>query len=223
MKLSDIFNEEIENISNEQINKIIDKYIEYIKNLVKTTNKTNEKRHKNKLNENKHWTVATRKDKEAVEDFYLNQNEDKVDAVGICAYHVRYKKLVIIKQFRVPINDYIYEVPAGLVDKGDKDILESVKRELKEETGLDLLDVNNDYTIEKTYLSPGMTDESIALVFCTCDGELNKDGLEDDEDIEAILVSQEEARKILKSKEKMDVKAFLMLQNFVLLGEKMFV
>lgn len=51
MKLSDIFNEEIENISNEQINKTIDKYIEYIKNLVKTTNKTNEKRHKNKLNE----------------------------------------------------------------------------------------------------------------------------------------------------------------------------
>ena len=84
--------------------------------------------YKNKLNENKHWTVATRKDKEAVEDFYLNQNEDKVDAVGICAYHVRYKKLVIIKQFRVPINDYIYEVPAGLVDKGDKDILESVKK-----------------------------------------------------------------------------------------------
>ena len=37
--------------------------------------------YKNKLNENKHWTVATRKDKEAVEDFYLNQNEDKVDAV----------------------------------------------------------------------------------------------------------------------------------------------
>lgn len=38
-----------------------------------------------------------------------------------------YKKLVIIKQFRVPINDYIYEVPAGLVDKGDKDVFESVK------------------------------------------------------------------------------------------------
>ncbi|ETI89870.1 MAG: hypothetical protein Q607_CBUC00100G0001, partial [Clostridium butyricum DORA_1] len=109
------------------------------------------------------------------------------------------------------------------IDKEDRVVYTFAKRELKEETGLDLLDVNNDYTIEKTYLSPGMTDESIALVFCTCDGELNKDGLEDDEDIEAILVSKEEARKILKSKEKMDVKAFLMLQNFVLLGEKMFV
>ena len=36
------------------------------------------------------------------------------------------------------------------------------------------------------------------------------------------LISVEEARKILKSKEKMDVKAFLMLQNFALLGEKLF-
>lgn len=76
--------------------------------------------------------------------------------------------------------------------------------------------------MEKAYLSPGMTDESIALVFCTCDGELNKDNLEDDEDIEAMLISQDRANDILKSKEKMDVKAFLMLQNFALLGEKLF-
>ncbi len=179
--------------------------------------------YKNKLDQDKHWTVATRKDKKAVEDFYLNKKEDKVDAVAIAAYHIGYKKLVIIKQFRVPINDYLYELPAGLVDKDDKDVVESVKRELKEETGLDLLDLNKNYSIEKTYLSPGMTDESIAMIFCTCDGELNKDGLEDDEDIEAILVSQEEAKEILKSKDKMDVKAFFMLQNFALLGEKMFV
>ena len=131
-------------------------------------------------------------------------------------------KVVLIKQFRKPIEQVIWEIPAGKLEIGENP-KDCAIRELKEETGLDLLDVNNDYTIEKTYLSPGMTDESIALVFCTCDGELNKDGLEDDEDIEAILVSVEEARKILKSKEKMDVKAFLMLQNFVLLGEKMFV
>lgn len=176
----------------------------------------------NKLNQNKHWTVATRKNKEAVEDFYLNKAEDKVDAVAIVAYHVEYKKLVVIKQFRVPINDYLYELPAGLVDEDDTDIVESVKRELKEETGLNLVGVNANYSKDKTYLSPGMTDESVALVFCTCDGEISRDYLEDDEDIEAILISQEEAKDILKSNEKIDIKAFLMLQNFVLLGEKMF-
>lgn len=178
--------------------------------------------YKNKLNQDKHWSVATRKDKEALEEFYLKNKEDKVDAVCIVAYHVKYKKLVIIKQFRVPVNDYLYELPAGLVDKEDKDIIQAVKRELKEETGLNLLDINENYTMEKAYLSPGMTDESIALVFCTCDGELNKDNLEDDEDIEAMLISQDRANNILKSKEKMDVKAFLMLQNFALLGEKLF-
>lgn len=179
--------------------------------------------YKNKLNQDKHWTVATRKNREFLEDFYLNGKEDKVDAVGIVAYHVKYKKLVAIKQFRVPINDYIYELPAGLVDEDDKDIVEAVKRELKEETGLDLIGVNKEYTKDKAYLSPGMTDESIALVFCTCDGEINKEGLEDDEDIEAILISQEDAKAILKSNEKIDVKALLMLQNFALLGDKMFI
>lgn len=179
--------------------------------------------YKNKLNEDKHWTLATRKDKKALDNFYLKDKKDKVDAVGICAYHVDEKKLVIIKQFRVPINSYIYEVVAGLVDKDDKNIFEAVKRELKEETGLQLLDINKNHTIEKTYLSPGMTDESIALVYCTCKGSLSKDYLEDDEDIEAVLVSQDEAKQILNSKENMDVKTFLILQSFCLLGEKMFI
>ena len=68
-----------------------------------------------------------------------------------------------------------------------------------------------------------MTDESVALVFCTCDGEISRDYLEANEDIETILVSQQEAEAILESDEKIDIKAFLMLQNFVLLGDKMFV
>lgn len=176
----------------------------------------------NKLNQDKHWSVVTRKSKENIQDIYLNGKEDNVDAVAIIAYHVEYKKLVVIKQFRVPVNNYIYEVPAGLVDHGE-DILETVRRELKEETGLNLLEINKKYSKAKTYLSPGMTDESVALVFCTCDGEISRDYLEANEDIETILVSQQEAEAILESDEKIDIKAFLMLQNFVLLGDKMFV
>ncbi|MGN1033505.1 MAG: NUDIX hydrolase [Intestinibacter sp.] len=177
----------------------------------------------NKLNQNKHWTVATRKSKEAVQDIYLNGKEDDVDAVAIIAYHVEYKKLVVIKQFRVPVNGYVYELPAGLIDADDKDVVETAKRELKEETGLNLLDVNKNYSRDKTYLSPGMTDESVALVFCTCDGEISQEYLEANEDIKTILVSREEAKAILESNEKIDIKAFLMLQNFVLFGDKIFI
>jgi ADP-ribose pyrophosphatase len=67
-----------------------------------------------------------------------------------------------------------------------------------------------------------MTDESLALVYCTCEGEISDEHLEDDECIEAILVSQEEAKKLIRSKEKFDIKCFLLLQSFALLGEKLF-
>ena len=64
----------------------------------------------------------------------LENNEDKIDAVVICALHKAQNKLVLINQYRVPINKYIYELPAGLVDNNE-DIETSVRRELKEETG----------------------------------------------------------------------------------------
>ena len=46
----------------------------------------------------------------------------------------------------------------------------------------------------------------------------------DDEDIEAILVSQEEAKEILKNEETpLDIRVYLALQSFALMGEKMFI
>ena len=175
----------------------------------------------NKGGKEKTWTIATRKSKEALEEQFFQGKEDKMDAVVILAYHKEEKKLVAIKQFRVPLNNYVYELPAGLIDNND-DIISTVERELKEETGLKLEEVIENKIGNKLYLSPGMTDESAAFVYCICEGEVSNKYLEDDEDIEAMLISQDRANDILKSKEKMDVKAFLMLQNFALLGEKLF-
>ncbi len=177
--------------------------------------------YKNKNNDDKHWTVASRKSEEQLRDVYLNNKEDSVDAVVICALHKSEKKLVLIKQFRVPINNYIYELPAGLVDNNE-DIKDAVKRELKEETGLDIISINKGNSKDKLYLSPGMTDESVAFVYCLCDGKLSNDYLEDDEDIEAILVSKEEASNILNSNEIIDIKSYLILQMFANLGDKLF-
>ena len=176
----------------------------------------------NKKNEEKTWTVASRKNKETLENIYLKNENDKIDAVIICAYHKSSKKLVIIKEFRVPINKYIYELPAGLVDIDDKSFESAVIRELKEETGLDVIEINEELSCEQVYLSPGMTDESVAFVYCTCDGEISNNYLEDDEDIETFLVSQEEAKEMIKSDVAIDVRAYLILQTFAILGEKMF-
>lgn len=178
--------------------------------------------YKNKNGEKKHWIVSSRKNKEELEKIYLENKEDKIDAVVICALHKSENKLVFINQYRVPINKYIYELPAGLVDNNEN-IETSVRRELKEETGLDLISINKINSKDKLYLSPGMTDESVAFVYCLCDGELSDKYQEDDEDIKPLLISKKEAKNILEGKDSIDIKAYLILQMFEKLGENLFI
>ncbi|OOM80693.1 NUDIX hydrolase [Clostridium sp. BL-8] len=180
-----------------------------------------EAEYENKVGNTRTWTIASRKDKDTIQKNFFEKKEDNVDAVIIAAFHKEKKKLVIIKQFRIPINDYIYELTAGLIDPGE-DANSTISRELMEETGLKLVNIIKNKGKEKVYVSPGMTDESLAFVYCICEGEISDEHLEDDECIEAILVSQEEAKKLIQSNEKFDIKCFLLLQSFALIGEKLF-
>ena len=174
----------------------------------------------NKSGKSRNWSIASRKDLDTLKNIYFNGEEDRIDAVIIVATYADKTtptdedKLVVIKQFRVPLNDYVYEIPAGLIDCGE-DFETTVRRELKEETGLDLLEIDYNKTKPKAYISTGMTDESAALVYCTCLGETSKDYLEPDEDIEVILLSRQEAKNLISSDEKIDIKAFLAIQNFI--------
>ncbi|MEA4825017.1 MAG: NUDIX hydrolase [Clostridium sp.] len=169
----------------------------------------------NKNGDLRNWSIASRKDLETINNKFFNKIEDNIDAVIIVATHIDENKLVIIKQFRVPLNDYVYELPAGLIDSGE-DFETTVKRELKEETGLDLIEIDYDKTKKKAYISTGMTDESAALVYCSCSGEISKDYLEADEDIEVFLLSKEEAKRLIESDEKIDIKVLLVMQNYIL-------
>ena len=181
-----------------------------------------EAEYENKVGNMRTWTIASRKDNATLQKQFFENKEDTNDGVIIAAYHKEKKKLVIIKQFRIPLNDYVYELTAGLIDPGE-DAKSTMGRELMEETGLKIVDVIKNRGTEKVYVSAGMTDESLALVYCTCEGEISNEHLEEDECIEAMLVSQEEALDLIQSKEKFDIKCFLVLQSFALLGEKLFI
>lgn len=175
----------------------------------------------NRVGKENHWIVASRKNYETLKEQYFNGKEEKIDAVIIAALHRESNKLILIKQYRVPLNDYVYELPAGLVD-GNESMENSVRRELKEETGLDLVEINYEKSKRKVYASTGMTDEAVAMVYCTCEGTVSREYLEDDEDIEVYMISQNEAKSIVNHNIKMDVKAFMLLQSFAEMGENIF-
>lgn len=174
----------------------------------------------NKKGAVKHWMIASRKDIKALNTQLLECKKERLDAVAIVAIHKDLKKLVLVKQYRVPVNDYLYELPAGLVD-GDEDMYTTAKRELFEETGLNLLEIDKTKKAIPLYASAGMTDESIALVYCICDGEASTKNLEDDEDLEVVLVSRDEASDLINKDVKMDVKTYLILNSFVKSGEEL--
>ncbi|MGH4120118.1 NUDIX hydrolase [Clostridium sp.] len=168
----------------------------------------------NKKGRIRNWSIASRKDLNTLKNNYFNGAEGTIDAVIVVATHIDEDKIVVIKQFRIPLNDYVYEIPAGLIDSGE-DVETTAKRELKEETGLDLIKIDYNKTKSKVYVSTGMTDESVALVYCTCNGKISKEYLEDDEDIEVMLLSRQEAASLINSNEKIDIKAFLAIQNYI--------
>lgn len=154
------------------------------------------------------WSFASRNDPPKC----VSGQFETPDAVVIVAYHTEKKKLVIIKEFRVPLGDYQYGFPAGLVDAGET-VESSVIRELKEETGLTVTQMNK--VSPPIYSSSGMTDESVVMAYLECSGDVSQEGNCSSEDIETIFVSPDEARALCgNSQIKFDVKTWLVLSQY---------
>lgn len=164
----------------------------------------------NKIGNEKTWNVASRKNIDEYKKILGKKSENK-DAVMIIAHHLDTDKMVLVKQYRVPINDYIYEVPAGLIDEFE-DIKVCAKRELKEETGLELVEILKVY--ENIYISPGMTDENCDIVVCTCKGDISYEFLQEDEDLQICLLNKDELKEIAQSGAKIDIKTMFAIEIF---------
>lgn len=123
-------------------------------------------------------------------------------------------KVILVRQYRYSIDDYIYEFPAGLVDTGEN-FREAGIREMKEETGLTFHPLQVDTMYEKPYFTTiGMTDECCATVYGYATGEISASGLEPNEEIEVILADRQEVMRILKE-ERIAIMCAYMLMHFV--------
>ena len=104
-------------------------------------------------------------------------------------------RILVSREYRMAMAQWIYNFPAGLIDPGETPE-ESARRELWEETGLRLLRVDD--VLDNSYSAVGFANERNVCVFGVAAGEFRK-STSDVEEIIPGWYTREEMRKLLRT------------------------
>lgn len=131
--------------------------------------------------------------------------------VGMVPFSLDGQRVLLQKEFRLATNNWVYNFPAGLIDKGETPEI-AAKRELKEETGVDLVKIKE--VLSPSFASQGTSDEMMSIVICYCDGEI-KESCFEDEEIQARWYTKEQIKELLDNKVYMSVRTQMFLWQWV--------
>ena len=120
--------------------------------------------------------------------------------------------IIFVKQFRYAINDFLIELPAGLIEENESHQF-TAQRELREETGYSAETLKN---IGKLWTAPGFCDEIIYVYVAEC-LSYNPLPRDFDEDIETIELELPQANKKIIEGNITDGKTIAALNIFSLL------
>lgn len=165
-------------------------------------------RHRN--GEASEYYVASRAKSE--DDLKAVTHRNDPDGVSIYSvYGEQRNHVVLVKQYRYPLGDYVYEFPAGLVETGEA-MTDAAVREFHEETGLHLKVIPADDMYTKPrFTTVGMTDEACGMVYGYASGVPDNRFEESSEDIQVVLADKKEVRRILKEENVAMMCAYMLL------------
>jgi 8-oxo-dGTP pyrophosphatase MutT (NUDIX family) len=137
----------------------------------------------------KHKYIKGRKDRcqlpggTIVEDYYVMELP-----VSACAFALTEdNKVLLIKQYRHPLSEVIYEIPGGFIDAGETKET-GILRELKEETGYEFSSVKH---LGKTAANPGLLNNYTELFLLKGGKKTSSQQLDFDEKIDIVLMDVE--------------------------------
>ena len=119
----------------------------------------------------------------------------RVSGVSIVAYHE--DKLLLLREFRMGVNRYIYNLCAGMIEEGES-MEECITRELYEETGLSVKRIRT--ILPPSFAAVAFSDVKTQIAFVEVEGNF-EDHTSDNEQIDAKFYSREEVRELLETEE----------------------
>ena len=117
------------------------------------------------------------------------------DSVVLILTDEQGERILINREYRMAMAQWIYNFPAGLIDPGETPE-ESAARELREETGLRLTRIDD--VLDGSYSAVGFSNERNVTIFGTAAGTFRK-STSDAEEITAGWYTREEVRKLLRT------------------------
>lgn len=118
-----------------------------------------------------------------------------VSGVSIVAY--KENKMLLLKEFRMAVNKEIFNLCAGMIEKGET-IEECISRELYEETGLKVKRIMK--ILPSCYSAVGISDIKTHIAFVEAEGEIEYHTSENEE-IKAAFYTKEQIKELLETEE----------------------
>lgn len=135
------------------------------------------------------YYIASRREK--IENLEIVTHSKKIDAVRFLPYYKDQNGkmfVVLIKEFRFAINDYIFAIPAGLVDEGETEEQACI-REAEEEIGANV--INTVLSEPASFMLAGMTDECV--ISYDCEVKITgKNHIDGNEEINVVTIQLEQ-------------------------------
>jgi GDP-mannose pyrophosphatase NudK len=140
---------------------------------------------------------------------------DRGNGATILPYNLARRTVILTRQFRLPTfvngneSGMLIESCAGLLDKENPS--ECITRELREETGFEILNVRK---VMEAYMSPGSVTEIVYFFVCeyTASQRVAAGGGVEEEDIEVLELTLEQALEKIACGEIRDGKTIMLLQ-----------